>query len=115
MDTERVISIKGKSSHHYVKLCKPLEKTSIDLFLMGSVFLMFDSGLLWYSRLMQNFKSDVSASAAASILGGGIAFYIYKLMTIKKNIQHIELRSSMHDVRNDQDNIDEEDYHREMV
>ena len=78
---------------------------------------MFDSGLLWYSRLMQNFKSDVNASYVyASILGGGIAFYIYKLMTIKRNIQHIELRSSsMHDVRNDHDNADEEDYHREMV
>ena len=85
MDTERIMSIKGKVHNYYVKSCKPLEKKSIDLFLVGSVFLMFDSGLLWYSRLMQNFKSDVSASYVyASILGGGIAFYIYKLMTIKK-------------------------------
>ena len=117
MDTERIMSIKGKVHNYYVNLCKPLEKKSIDLFLVGSVFLMFDSGLLWYSRLMQNFKSDISASYVyASILGGGIVFYIYKLMTVKKNIQHIALTSSsMTDIRDGQDNEDEDGYHREMV
>jgi hypothetical protein len=114
-DTRNILKIKGQVNSYYLLYCKNYEKKSIDWFLWGSVFLMFDSGIIWYTRLvvMENNTLYMASYVYALILGGGICFYIFKLLTIKNGIQHIQGGGSrvirhVHSIDNNSSDEDDE-------